>query len=117
MSQSYVKLGRHERTRQSRVHIPAHDHHMHIPPGKELLERDHDPGSLLSLAAGTAAQANVRLWKAKVFQKDLRHLIIVMLSCMDERHFGPGAGLCLLQDWRHFHEVWASARNDYEVHS
>ena len=71
------------------VHVTHYHHHVGAILHDDLLVGDHHPTCLLSMAAATCAQVDMGLRQFQVLKKGIRHVEVVVLSCMYDLRLQP----------------------------
>ena len=100
------------RTCDGRVDVADDDDQVGSIPTANLLVRTHDSGSLLGVRSTANAQLEVGAWDAELVKKDVAHLDVVMLSCVNQRRRKQLSSLRhRTQDRRNLHEVWSRSGN------
>jgi hypothetical protein len=103
-----AELSAHERTGHRRVNI-AHDHDpIRTPLVAEPLVSDHYAAGLFGMAATSDSQVMVGIRKLEITEKSLRHVIVVMLSGMDQGYIAPIFLAQNTEQWRDLHKIRSS---------
>jgi hypothetical protein len=76
-----------QRPRQRGIGIPEYDAPVRSLPQQNLFDLDQHPPGLFGMAAAADPQVDIRFGDAKLIEKDLRHVVVIVLAGMHQDLF------------------------------
>ena len=110
-----ASLDRDERTAQRRVDVADDEHHIGGMVVERLVERSHDAGRLHGVARGADFEMKVGFGNLEVAEELGGHVVVVVLSGVDQPHADFRGIPRRVNDRGDFHEVRPGARDDGEA--
>src|SRR5580658_488496 len=104
-----------QRRSNSRINISVDQHHVRPVCESDGLESAHDRGSLLSMRSRTNIQVFIGFRDSELLEEHIRHLHVIMLTCVDESLNMPMTGEPTMYRCS-FHEVRTGADHMEHVH-
>ena len=90
-----------------------HQHHIRLEVGQDTLKAGHDPGSLLSVRGAADFQIDARPGDAQFVEEQAAHILVVMLSGVNQRRLDGGEFPIRLHQRGDLHKV-RSCTNDVD---
>ncbi len=114
VGQRNTHLGRDERASQRRVHVAHHHHPVGPALEAEPLVGHHHARRLPGVAAAAHPQMTVGAGEAEVAQERVRHVVVVMLTGVDEDRLAPIRRREHPVERRHLHEIGPGAGDEMD---
>ena len=104
------------------VDVSHNQHQIRLLLDEDLFDSGHHGGCLLGVGAGADFEIDIWLGNIQFFEEHVRHLIVVVLACVDEKRIERGAvGLLAAihstHDGSDFHEVGPCSGYEYYLHN
>ena len=105
-----------ERDGRRRVDVSSDEDDVGSVLPADLLERRHDPGGLAGVRVGADLEVDVGPRHAELIEEDARHVLVVVLTGVDEEVRDPSPE-DLLHDGGHLHEIGPRAHDAQDLHA